>query len=396
MARSGTTLMSSMSSSGSCVLLVIILVTVLVVVLNNGDSTTQPPQSPQQPQIVCPSLSALPSSFGAVAKGDVGTMSYDNLISGEQHIFPDGLVSCVKSRKQPGTYVAIWSEAMNYRSQANTSRLEQHKVTPPIVYGYTFCKGQSTPYYKDWASGGQWLLWVSPLPNNPDRWLGLIHTEAGVNSAGECIGGGQPAFKTIAITYSNDEGKTWESPSQIIKVGNSAPNSWGGAGDMCGIYVCQTKTWYCYFGGSQGGMGIARSMDPEAKAGTWQVLLNNGWVDALNTSAYSPLRITYPNAANPNVFFSTHYNAYVMILWPYESGNLTMSLSQNGLDWSPFVNVSVEGEGLSIPPTNGHPLFPFVIGSNGHLEVGKTGVLYYAVWDDKSWRHMKYRTIEFR
>jgi hypothetical protein len=400
MARSSGTMMSGLSSSSMFLLLIIILVTVLVIVLakKDQDQLKPPVQGPGTGGTTttgCPSIGALPSSFGAVAKGDVGVMSYDNLVPGEQQIFPDGLVSTLPSRKQPGQYVAIWSEALDYRSVANTPRIEQHIVRKPHVYGYSFCQGQSFPYYTSWSNGGQWIIWVRPLPNNPDRWIGLVHTESGINSAGECIGGGQPAFKLIAITYSNDEGKTWEPPKQIIKIGNQIPNTWGGIGDNCGLYVCQTKTWYCYFGGPPG-MGIARSLDPEAKAGTWQVYLNGNWVDALSAQSYSLLGISNKNSANPNVFYSTFYNAYVMILWPYESGSITMAISQDGLNWSPSVNISIEGEGLGIPPIKGHPLFPFVIGSNGHLEVGKAGVLYYAVWDDRSWRRMKYRTIEFR
>lgn len=397
MARSRA-MMSGLSSLSSFLLLIIILVPVLVILLTHtNDARPQQPQ-PQHPSQdgACPSLSPPTSSFSAVAKGDVGTMPYENLPTGNEHILPDGLVSVLPSRKQPGQYVAIWSEALDYRSVANSPRIETHNVKAPHVYGYSFCQGNSFPYYTSWSNGGQWIIWVRPLPNNPDRWIGLVHTESGINSAGGCIGGGQPAFKSIAVTYSNDEGKTWEPPQQIIKVGQLKANEWGGVGDNCGIYVCQTKTWYCYFGGTPG-LGIARSLDPDGKAGTWQISYNGAWIDALSAPTYSPLNISNPNSANPNVFFSTFYNAYVMILWPYTSGSLTIALSQDGLNWTRSVNVSVEGQGLELPPANGHPLFPFVIGSNSHLEVGKTGVLYYASWnqnDDK--RHLKYRTIEFR
>lgn len=342
----------------------------------------------------CPTTTG--GNFSATLGDDVKQIPYSQLPEGEGHIFPDCLVSVVPS--QSGKYVAIWAESFNYRSESTSAKLENHTAKAPRIYGYPFCEGAASADYVEWGTGGLWLMWVRPIAGT-SKWLAYVHTEEGVDTSGKCVGGGNTAHKRIGVAYSSDEGKSWTKAQKMIDIGKITPNKFTGAGDCGGLYVCGSKTWYCYFGGDHM-LGIGRSKDGEAKPGSWQVLNNGQWVDALTATEYSPMNITpveYRNMANVNCHFNTELGQYVMIGSPYSAKqDIVISASQDGETWSVFKKISMSAP-LQMPiPKN--PFYPFVIGDKSHYEAGKTATMYYATWDytgPYARRTMNYRTITF-
>lgn len=387
-------------ASACCGALIVVVVVVFLWLKRRKSSAVfvaPPDQIPDQ-MLAADCKAVQIRSFSASLDNDIKQIPYSNLPDGQGHIFPDGLVSVIPRKN--GSYVAIWGEAINYRSEATTAKLENHIVKGPGIYGYSPCTGDpSSSTYASWATGGQWLMWVYPIPGTT-KWLSYIHTEEGQDASGKCAGGGNAAHKRIGITYSSDDGKTWSKPEKMIDIGTFVPGKFTGTGDCGGIYECHTKTWYCYFGGDNM-LGIGRSQDPEAKSGSWQVMQDNQWVDALTATRYSPMNITptqYQNMANVNCHFNTALNQYVMIGSPYGSNkqDLIISASGDALNWVAFQKVSMNGPLQSPIPSN--PFYPFIIGDQSHYEAGASATLYYAVWDYSGpyvKRTMNYRTIRF-
>jgi hypothetical protein len=60
----------------------------------------------------------------------------------------------------------------------------------------------------------------------------------------ECKETGGCAWKTIGVTYSHDNGRTWTDPEVIITSAGKRPEkpSWGGVGDFCVVRVSHAES----------------------------------------------------------------------------------------------------------------------------------------------------------
>lgn len=405
---SGTLVYFGSMSMSCSIVVVIIVITLLILQKTKTTTTTQKNVQPPRNFGVCQKSGDPPSNYTIKATGPVSTIEYNHMPDGMGHIWPDCLISVIPSQKSPGTYVAIWAEAINFRSTAKSSKLDDHYIKgSDKVFGWNSCqKTNADTGYADWNTGGAWLQWVYPLPNG--TWVGLIHTESGVKGDGSCAVGGDPQFKRIGVTFSTDEGLTWSIPKVIISVGTYVPQQWGGVGDFGGAYHCETNTLYCYFKGQQG-LGVARSQD---YGQTWKVWYNNNWIDAVNAPGYTKLNVNIEE--NVNVHFNTYLNCYVMIGWVRGTNQVRSYLSKDCITWTSEKTMTVEGDPLA--PDGGPfvnqqggkstpPIYPFIIGDNAHYEAGETARLYYAQWDNDQAtaangarydrRHLRWRPIKF-
>lgn len=151
-------------------------------------------------------------------------------------------------------------------------------------------------------------------------------------------------WKSIAVTYSNDNGITWERSSPILtsydtqaeKI-NDTTSKYGGMGDMCVIWNNSTKQWIMYY--NEKGMGMAMSDDIYAAPNTWYK------IDPYNTTNRSPglAGKSYPvdvfstpstiKGANPSISYSQYSHQY-FIIWHSWTGALYYSTSFDLFQWN--------------------------------------------------------------
>jgi len=300
--------------------------------------------------------------------------------------YPDGKISIVKD-KETGNYIAFWGEFDNHRTIADTTYLEYHisRVRQSNrVYGRSFDRQAG------FNDGGSWFIGVHRLQDG--RLAGFFHAESHWP-----VGDG--AYKSIGVTYSSDNGLTWESGKKILNANykKAATAEWGALGDGCVVYNEERNQFIAYYSGDTGNKSfkicMAVSSDPAGAPETWykwdgtdftiEGYNNNTGVGGRDIAIEGLQHIA---GANPSVMWNTYLQKWIMV---YHGWNrvIYFSTSYDGLVWD---------TPMPITDANERAWYPNLISESSDTIGGQIVRLYYARFHSNlSTRDMAVRTITF-
>ncbi|KAK9799398.1 hypothetical protein WJX73_002088 [Symbiochloris irregularis] len=258
------------------------------------------------------------------------------------------------------SWIAFWSSASSYRTMAGSPFAEAQLKTEPDPMGPVEMPIQA------WDDHGRYLNSVFRL--NETTMVSFFHAEQLWSPDIT------PVWKSIGVTYSQDNGVSWSAGEQIITSGpQPATPQFGGAGDHCVIWDPFNKLWLCYY--TSGGICLAASNDPEGAPGTWFKWNGTEFtapgIAPSNASDYPLTSIDDVLGSNPSVHWNTLLQRWVMVYasWP---ADLFITTSTDGFEWQkPLEIVAPPGDGTSAR-------YPTIISSQGDLVSGKFAKLYYA------------------
>ena len=299
--------------------------------------------------------------------------------------FPDGHISVLPDLN--GSWMMFWAGSSDYRTFGPTPYSEDQAFLAPAgpIFGGT-SDGDS------WHNGGLWLYSVFRLSKS--NLIGFIHAEDHWYPHTEI----NIAWKSIAVTYSSDNGASWGEARQIITSWQRKPETpaWGGAGDFCIIRDAANSQWVCYYQEAAGpsnlkaSISLAVSKESNAAPGTWYKWDGAGFSAAglEGRGKRLPAFIEY-EGGNPSVHWNTYLNKWVMVYGGWDN-KAYISASPNLINW--------DRPGILVTPSAGSlkAWYPTIISDNGDLTAGKTAKLYYAdIKNNGVNRSFISRTIEF-
>lgn len=277
---------------------------------------------------------------------------------------PDGHTPYLKDGNQFQMY---WAGSTSYRTQGDD--LFQMGAARPVL----------SPGVKgSFDNGGAWLY--SVLRRNKNALIGFYHAEDHEFK-------GDPtskftAWKSVALTSSDDNGRTWRKIGQILTSSQQKPDmpSWGGNGDFCVVRDQKNRRWVCYY--QEHFLCMAISMDAQARPGTWKKYYQGKFTEPGLGGRNSPIPTLATHAGgNPSVHFNAFLKKWVMVWHTWERSSsspesLWISSSQNMLDWTaPRLLVKAQEEERLWYPT--------IIGQSDS-EAGQRALLCYARFPEKS------------
>jgi hypothetical protein len=277
--------------------------------------------------------------------------------------FPDGHIAVLSDG--PARWLMFWAEFETYRTTGSSSFPEDQTLLEPStpVMGGRKLEG--------WDNGGAWLVSVFRL--SAESLVGFVHAEdhwSPRNPEGM-------AWKSAAVSYSEDDGLTWSPAQQILTTWKSRPDQpeWGGAGDM-GIVWDSANARYVMLYQEQDATGEARlhlaiSTDPNGAPGTWFKWNGKDYTEPGLGGRGKPLpEFIGHEGANPSVHWNNYLNLWVMVYGGWD-GAAYISASPNLLDWqAPQVLVRSTQQGRAWYPT--------ILSDQGDLSAGQSARLYYA------------------
>ena len=225
-----------------------------------------------------------------------------------------------------------------------------------------------------------------------DELIGFYHAEDHwnpPNSAGI-------AWKSIAVSYSSDNGSSWSQGQQIITAWKSKPESpaWGGAGDHNVIWDSDAQRWVCFYQeqaeNTEAEIHVAISTDPQGKPGSWMKWDGQDFTAPGIGGKGKPLPAFWGReGGNPSVHWNTYLKSWIMVYGGWD-GSLYIASSPNLLEWSaPQVLVR--------PVQGGRAWYPTILSEEGDTRAGQSARLYYADFNtDLIKRKFIGRTITFQ
>lgn len=289
--------------------------------------------------------------------------------------YPDGHISVVPDGNE---YIMFWAEFESHRSIGTSPFVEDQTMLQPsnAVFGK---RGNFNTY----DNGGSWLMSVFREQN--DNFIGFFHAEDHwyPHTSNDI------AWKSIGVTYSNDEGKSWTSGNQIITSATSRPlvPTWGGTGDCCVVWDHKNNRWLCYY--QEQTISMAISTDPKGAPGTWKKYYFGGFTENGLGGRQSPLPgLSSAPGGNPSVHWNTFLNKWIMVWHGWSPANIYISASSDGIVWeTPQTIITSE--------IGGRAWYPTIIGDTD-VEAGQVAKIYYAdIAQNFSYRDFKVRTITF-
>ena len=326
---------------------------------------------------------ATPATAWSATLGPVGTVPNRAAVP-TYNITPDGHVSVLPDGN--GRWLMFWSEFADYRTVGTGPHPEdQTQLTPTTpVFG-----GRDTSVCR-WDNGGSWLMNVYRLADG--RLVGFYHAEDHWCNVANPDG---VAWKSIAVTYSTDDGVTWSPGQQIITSSASKPatpvingvDQWGGDGDPTVIWDPSHSRWVAFY--QDGTLRMAISTDPTGAPGSWHKYDNGSFSQpGLGGQDSSLTQLDRNAGANPSVHWNSYLDEWVMV-WGGWDGNVYIASSTDLIAWStPRVLATSTF-------TAGHAWYPTIIGDSD-TAAGQTAQLYYAdLSSDFTTRHFVTRSITF-
>jgi hypothetical protein len=223
-----------------------------------------------------------------------------------------------------------------------------------------------------WYNGGAWLLNVFRVDGH--NLIGFPHVEY----RDPAIKPGQPhqAWKSMAVTYSSDNGRTWTPFEQILTSDKPVPDpvTWGGVGDAGIIYDADAARWRAYYSAYR--MTVAESYDAKGRPGTWTKYYDGSFSQPGLGGLSGPkswLRSLdeVPGAA-PAVHWNTYVRRWIMVFHSYIDKNIYISSSIDGITWiKPRLLIE------RIPGDKRKAWFPTIVGDTSDKIAGQTATLYY-------------------
>lgn len=207
------------------------------------------------------------TDFGTFVVGDRNICRQDPHIP-RYMLWLDGKIS-VGKYDDSGLFTTYWS-ADNSLQQVSASPWLEENVNALTSDMEVF--GKRIEPVSGFYDGGAWFIGVHKLMDG--RLAGFFHAEShwpGVSAA----------YKSIGVTYSSDNGLTWETGRRILSGTDPKPENPAGQGesyglgDGCVVWNDAHKVWICYYSGYCDDPGnymitMACSEDPAGAAGTWK------------------------------------------------------------------------------------------------------------------------------
>jgi hypothetical protein len=283
------------------------------------------------------------------------------------NVFPDGHITILRDAADKN-WVMFWAGASSYRTTGFCPTPDGQFFLDPSspVMG-----GASNADRFD--NGGSWLM--NAFRIDGEHLLGFVHAE----DHWYPHEGNDVAWKSIAVTQSFDDGRTWLPAEQIITcwVPKPVDPAWGGAGDFCVVRDEQASRWLCiyqeYTTGGLACLHAAESTDPLGAPGTW--LKWNGTnftVPGLGGFGKPLPRVIDHPGANPSLHWNVYLATWVMVYGGWDGKvYITSSQATNLTDWvAPRVLVESDQAGRAWYPT--------IVGARGDAVAGKDSLLYYS------------------
>ena len=296
--------------------------------------------------------------------------------------WPDGKF-CFMPETESNGWVCYWGEGDTFRTEAGTTLLEDHIANN----NWRTVIGRDIEKIEGLNDGGSWIIGINRLENG--KLVGFFHIESWWPGDGT-------AFKSIGVSYSLDNGLTWESVERILAPSYPKPEepAWVGLGDGCVVWNAERQQYICYYQEVEaGGMCMAASYDPEGAPGTWKKWDGKDFTlegcDQETQIGGKPVLIKGLESvcgSSPSVMWNKFIKKWVMVYTKW-GGDIYLSLSPDGIDWSVPLQILTE-------PIK--PLYPNLVSEDGDLIGGKTIRLYYSKdQQENGRRQLAYREIEF-
>jgi hypothetical protein len=295
--------------------------------------------------------------------------------------FPDGHISVLKDSSDK--WMMFWAEFESYRTLGSAPYPENQTELSPTnkVFGERGGDG--------WDNGGSWLNSVHNVSGN--SLVGFYHAEDHwypPNLDGI-------AWKSIAVTYSNDNGITWSLGQQIITAWELKPTTpeWGGAGDHSVVWDHENQQWVCLYQeqveNGEAQIHVAVSSDLQGGPGTWFKWNGNDFtIPGLGGKGEPLPAFKGHEGGNPSVHWNTYLGKWIMVYGGWD-GVIYLSSSTDLINWD-------IPQALVTSDQGGRAWYPTIIGDSGDTVAGQNSRLYYAdIANDFSSRKFYARDITF-
>ncbi len=303
--------------------------------------------------------------------------------------FYDAITPIMPNPDNPRQLLWFWAGRHNYRIIVDDDNVDDILNT-----SYTAVpKTEVFPFYPPMLNGqnigdnkGGWLNFIYRIPDgapvHSGRMVAIYHAEDN-----DFVNGpdGNTAWMGVMRAYSDDEGISWNvsKREQIISAHAPKPDTaaYGGCAQHGVFYDATSGYYYCYY--REGRIiGVARSSDIMASAGTWTKYYNGSWSEpGLRGRSSVVPGLKGFNGGDPSVTYSEYLQCYVMIL---KSGggsgpsSLYITTSQDLLNW--------EAPKVLLKNQSGEVYrYPTIIGSTASL--GTTNMRM----DETCWLSYQYR-----
>ena len=295
--------------------------------------------------------------------------------------YPDGKF-CFLPETDGSGWVCYWGEGDTYRTKAATTHLEDHIANN----NWQLAFGGSVNPIDGFNDGGSWVIGMHRLENG--KLVGFFHAESWWPS-------GSGAHKSIGVTYSTDNGLTWEPGKCILAASYPKPQeaAWTGLGDGCVVWNPERQQYICYFQEVEvGGICMAASSDPEGAAGTWKKWDGDDFtIEGCNQQTLTGGKGVMVNdidivpGCSPSVMWNEYLNCWLMAYAKW-GGDFYLSMSKDGIEWSAPTLLLTE-------PVK--PVYANLVSDKGDVIGGKNLRLYYSRnMNEWGLRRLAYRTIE--
>ncbi len=325
-------------------------------VAGSGGVSSQPEKPPCQQEPSAAASKAWTWTLGdpSVVPNVAGVPTYQWI--------PDGHFSMVQLAN--GDWAAFWSEWENYRTVGASPYLEDQKTLSP---GRKINGGRGADG-NPWDNNGLWIM--SVFKQQDRKFIGFFHAEDQDkydDGTGTMV---NRLWKSMAVTYSTDEGATWAKNQQIL----SSPKldqPHGGHGDGSVVWDKCSSRWVMFYQHSY--LSAAMSEDPNGAPGTWKKFYNGAFTEPGLGGMDSPFD-TSPQLAgpNPSVHWNTYLGQWIMVVPGWAPPSMYISSSVDLVHWSsPQVLIQA--------PAADHEIwYPTIVGAQGDMLAGETATLYYA------------------
>ncbi len=329
------------------------------------------------------------TDFGSFVVGD-RVICQQNPDIPRYMLWLDGKISV--SKDDSGRFTTYWSADNSLRQTSSSPWLEEN-VNALTADMQVF--GKDLDPVEGFYDGGAWFIGVHKLADG--RLAGFFHAEShwpGISAA----------YKSIGVTYSEDNGLTWEKGRRILSGTDPKPENPAGQGesyglgDGCVVWNEGLKAWICYYSGYCNDPGnfmitMACSEDPAGEAGTWkkwdgqgfsaegcnqQTQLGGENTKIANLDAYA--------GGNPSVMWNHYLNKWVMVFHSW-GRFICLSTSPDGIAWETPTLLDLGDDSA---------MYPNLISEEGDLTGGQAVRLYYAAdMNELGQRSLAWRKVVF-
>lgn len=300
--------------------------------------------------------------------------------------WPDGKLSIIKDEAS-GKYICFWGECYSYRTEAETPYIED-QILELTAANKVFGKGINT--IDGFTDGGAWFIGVHKLADG--RLVGFFHAES------HWTGG--IAYKSLGVSYSSDNGKTWTTGEKILNVNYPKPDNptWSGLGDGCVVYNPKLDKYICYYSAhiqdEDFKICMAASAADDGASGSWKKWDGNDFtISGFDSSTglggvdHKIEGLSSIAGANPSVMWNEYLKRWVMVYSNWTKV-IYMSTSEDGLNWE---------KPMKMPDIEEPATYPNLISYKGDLEGSVIVRLYYgANQNDLGIRELAYREITYK